>query len=235
MKKLEWDSNFWEIDMYNLDEDNIREEDILNVVNKNDRPWLIQALVLEKNHKNINILENIGFRFVESKVVLQKLVNSNTKINNTSFKKINEDELEPYIQEFYDLYGSVSRYRLFTKKKINEFYLTWVINSINGIMDDECIGYYIENKLAGFITYRYLIDGISIGLFGVFREFRHRGIGQELLNFVNWEVLKGDYKKLYVSTQGKNINAINAYIKSGFIFDEIKHWYYLEGDCLDKF
>lgn len=234
MYRLEWDSQFWDLEIYNVDENYN-----FNIPNSNknctsgSKEWLIQALVPEDKVEIINFLEDNGFRFVETKINLKKKVVKKIEIDENKFKDVDRYDIQPYKNEFNNLYGKYSRFSVFNKEKVNDFYYTWVLNSINGEMDDKCIGYYIEDKLAGFITYKFKNNELSIGLLGVFQAFQRKGISQHLLNYINNKALEEGYNAINVSTQGKNYNAINTYIKNGYFIKSIQNWYYLRGDNYD--
>lgn len=228
MKKLEWDSDFWGIDIFSIPENNkVWNQDSLSRIKDRGKLWLIQGLISEDEVGIINGLENEGFRFVESKITLKNKIIKRAGINEDPFKEIEKDELEDYRNCFFNLYGKFSRFSLFGDEKINDFYYTWMMNSIDGKMDDKCIGYYVDNQLAGFITYRNKNNRLIIGLVGVFPKFQKKGISQKLLDYVNNSVINQGVNEILVSTQGKNKKAINAYIKNGFILENIKQWYYL--------
>lgn len=230
MKKLEWDSCFWNVDIYNLDRDYMFY--IPRISEKKYNEWLIQTRVPDNEIELINMLEDKGFRFVESKVNLMKKVDDEINIAD-SFKKVKKIDLEIHKNDFADLYDRYSRFSLIDSNKINDFYYKWLINTIAGKMDDACIGYYINNKLTGFISYRIKNHEFSIGLVGVFPEFQNRGISQKLLNCIHNVAYNKGYEYIKVSTQGKNHIAINTYIKNGYIFENIENWYYLRGDNYD--
>lgn len=234
MKKLEWDSNYWGIDVYHV---NKKKDFDLKILlqkkgNKNET-WLVQALLPINQVEETNSLENEGFKFIETKINMIKILQEKVDVDFNKFRKIKKLDLKDKKNVFFELYGRFSRFNTFDVSKVNNFYYLWVINSINGSMDDECIGYYSEDKLMGFITYKFQLNEVSIGLLGVFPEFQKKGISQQLLNYVNNEAIKKRYSKINVSTQGKNYNAINTYIKNGYIVNDIKNWYYLEGEYYD--
>ncbi|MDK2828107.1 MAG: dTDP-4-amino-4,6-dideoxy-D-galactose acyltransferase [Clostridium butyricum] len=234
MYKLEWDSKFWGIEIYNVDKDYTFY--IPSAINeKKYKSWLIQALVDVDKVETINKLENEDFRYVDTKVNLVKKAINRYEIDEKFFKDVRQDEIENYKNIFGILYYEISRYKIFGIKKVNEFYYTWVINSIFGKMDDKCIGFYIQGKLGGFITFKIRSNQLMIGLIGVFPEFQRKGISQQLLNMVNNEALKNNCNIISVSTQGRNLNAINAYIKNGFNLKNIQNWYYLRGNYNDIF
>jgi len=228
MNKLDWDSNFWGIELFSIPENSkCWDQDSFLKIKEGEKLWLIQGLISENKVGRINCLENKGFRFIESKITLKNKAIERANLSEEQFKKIEKCELEEYKNNFFNLYGKFSRFGLFPEEKINAFYYAWMINSIDGTMDDHCIGYYINHQLAGFITYKNEDNRLLIGLVGVFQKFQKQGISQKLLDYVNNSAISQGCNEIFVSTQGKNRNAINAYIKNGFIFENIKQWYYL--------
>lgn len=230
LTRMDWDSNFWGVDIYNISQcyenRNYKLEFDRTVESK---IFIIQALTTDKDIEYINFLEESGFRFIESKVNLVKRVkNTSDILESALFKDVKLDDLTEYKDEFYSLYGEVSRFSFLPKEKVNEFYYKWVVKSIKGELDDNCIGYYTEGSLGGFVTYKILEQKLIIGLLGVFPEYQGKRISQNLLHFIENVAIKNNCNEIYVSTQGKNTKAINAYIKSGFFIGDIKHWYYLK-------
>lgn len=225
--KMIWDSNFWGIDIYNASK--CDQDYNFNHKELNSGSFVIQALTTDKDIKYINFLEKVGFRFFENKISLVKRVPKASDFFETDlYKFVKIDELIPFKNEFYKLYGEVSRFSFFSKEKVNEFYYSWVVNSIKGELDDNCIGYYTEGALGGFVTYKIIEQKLVIGLVGVFPKYQGRKISQTLLYCIENIAIKNTCNEIYVSTQGKNIKAFNAYIKSGFLIDDIKQWYYLK-------
>ncbi|RBP69086.1 dTDP-4-amino-4,6-dideoxy-D-galactose acyltransferase [Alkalibaculum bacchi] len=232
IKKLDWDSKFWGFNIYNANKSNNLIDFERNLISKLDStPFIIQALSSESDIQYINCLEDNGFRFVESKINLVQKVQQQSNISELSmFQDVREEHLLVYKDDFYDLYGNVSRFALFDKEKVNEFYYKWAVKSIKGNFDDNCIGYYRNNLLEGFITYKIVNQKLIIGLLGVFPKYQGRKISRYLLSYINYIAFKNACGEISVSTQGKNTKAINTYIKNGFIIENIKHWYYYKGE-----
>ncbi len=228
MKKLIWDSNYWGIEIFNIDEECFEQKILPEDIKSIEGTYLVQALISDSEISKINFLIDKGFKFVESKISLKKFLEKEAYITRDKFKEVEKCDFEDKKGIFYDLYGKVSRFSIFDKEKVNNFYYTWVMNSIDGKMDDKCVGYYIDNHLAGFVTFKYKNSGITIGLVGVFPEFQRMGISRKLLGYVNNEAINQGIKNISISTQGKNIKAINAYIKEGFQVESVKHWYYMK-------
>lgn len=231
INKLDWDSNFWGVNIYDIG----KNYDFINFKSNIDlelstTPFIIQALSPEGNIQYINTLEENGFRFVESKINLVKKVQGETVNLDLNFlREVKREDLVNYKDEFYTLYGQVSRFAFLGKEKVNDFYYKWVSKSIQGNFDDNCIGYYDNDTLAGFITYKIEDQKSTIGLVGVFTDYQGKKISQSLLFYIYNVAVKNDCKEIRISTQGKNTKAINSYIKNGFLVDNIKHWYYYKG------
>lgn len=219
MKKLIWDSEFWGVEVYNAE--NLEDIDI-----DTDKKYFVQIL-LDRDKILNNSQLNSELQLIETKINLLKEVYETNKIEINSFGKIKEDELIEYKEEFYNLFGQNSRFRIFPKQKVNDFYYMWLINSIREEYDSNVIGFYINNKLAGFITYKYVLDCIQIGLVGVFKKFQRQGISSQLIKYVENQTLEKNFSKIRISTNSFNLPALNTYIKNGFIIEDIKYWYYM--------
>lgn len=229
MKKLKWDSDFWGIEVFHLEKSKEIKEELIS-----SSTYMIQSLPHVSDLKFINYLENNSFNFVESKITLQKALTNSIYIANNKFKLLTLQDLIYHRGDFYNLFGKNSRFEFFTPAKVNEFYYTWLVNSIKGEMDDAVIGYYMGNRLAGFVSYRMGQSNLTIGLLAVFPEFQGKSVSQKLLNYVDYIALEKNIKSIQIATQGKNIHALNAYIKNGYHISSINHWYYyIKGETFD--
>lgn len=79
---------------------------------------------------------------------------------------------------------------------------------------EEFYGYYINNELAGIISYKIRNKTLDIHRLAINPKFFRKGISNELLSFI--EKKNTDIKRIIVSTGEKNIPAINLYTKNGF-------------------
>ena len=218
MKKLSWDSVFWGIDFYDA-----QVGDSLKIDKTNN--YIIQLLC---DQNEVLEIEDYGqIKYIETKITLKKDIKDVTHVEADLFKELHISDLEIYKNDFYDLFGKNSRYRMFPKNKVNEFYYVWLVNGINDVENTKVIGYYHDNQLAGFVTYKIFPDFIQIGLIGVFKDYQRKGISHKLLSYVENQVLDQKLKILRIATNSFNLPALNTYIKKGFIFDEIKYWFYI--------
>lgn len=217
-KKLSWDSEYWGKEIYNTD----------NIINtpSDDEAAMVQCLIPCHDTAQMKLACSKGYEFTQGKITLEKPINNSIEIDKSCFKPLSLDELEPHKSIFYDMYGAYTRHPMFPKQKINDYYYSWIANTIKGQLDDECISYYIDNEATGFITYKKRGDTLVIGLVGVFPKFQRRGISQKLLNYSDYYASKTDCRTISVATQDSNITAINAYIKHGYKIGSIDYWFY---------
>ena len=100
--------------------------------------------------------------------------------------------------------------------------------------EDEVFVAELDNQIVGVIGYScdYFSTDYSywLGWFLVRRKYRRRNIGSELLEKVESELKKYEVKKLFVSTDDKNKNAISFYTKNGFSFEARLQDYYYAGE-----
>ena len=74
---------------------------------------------------------------------------------------------------------------------------------------------YVENdEIKGIIS---LLNNEYIGALFVRKEYRKKGVGRKLVNFV-----KNKYEKLVLKVYEKNINAILFYVSLGFVNQKIQ-------------
>lgn len=219
MEKLTWDSEFWGVDVYNV-------VNIENIKIDKVKKYLVQIL-LDRNSLLNNKIMNSELRLIETKINLLKDVKETCIIDKNLFRKIVEEDLIKYKDEFFNLFGQNSRFRMFPKQKVNDFYYMWLINSMKEEYDSNVIGYYVNHKLAGFITYKFSSDSIHIGLVGVFKDFQRKGISSQLIYYVENQLLDNNLSKIRISTNSFNLPALNTYIKNGFIIEDINYWYYM--------
>lgn len=101
-------------------------------------------------------------------------------------------------------------------------------NNIEEIINNkEIIGYYILDKLVGFIIFKKLYETIDILYVVVEPDYRKKGIGSKLLN----EIIKMKCKHIMLEVNTKNIAAINIYKKNNFKIINTRKNYYKTDDA----
>ncbi len=211
IKKLEWDSDFFEIKIGEIlyDEQfeikDAADFDLLYV--KSTEDFEIEIPDFKKG-------------FSETKVVFIKELN---QVNGLQDDRILIfDELKHNLNNVHELAyesGKFSRFNLdvhFKKGKFKEMYKKWIENSINKTFADELLLFNEDDQAMGFVTYKISKETATIGLIAVNSNFQRRGIGQKLLNHVEDKLFRKGIKKLLIPTQQLNNLACNFYEKQGY-------------------
>ena len=203
LKRLAWDSDFWGMNFYDLvGSPELNYGEI-------QKPYLIQSKLEKTNIDERQRLEVNGYQCVEQKITLLKQVENehNTCVD---IRPIKLSEVENLKDEIGLIFVENSRYRMFDVHKVKDFYYRWLANSCIGTMDPYIDGYFIDNQLAGFVSYRVKNNILVIGLFGVLIPYQGKGIAKILLEHVNYMANHMQLDSISVSTQGSNRNALKA-------------------------
>ncbi len=222
--RLEWDSEFWCKDYYNLD---LRGLDILEELPKGNNIF-IQGLVDICNSEGIKYLERNNFTFQDLKMDYElKLSYKQTAKLLVDYIATQKDI--PFINDIArSVFIKESRFscEYFHQGKIRQFYSLWAEKAVSGIFDEECIVERRNGKPVGFVSYRKSGNIIIIGLLGVLKRYHGSGIGKSLLNKLIIRSIEKKSEIVKVSTEGKNTNAQRFYIRNGFFPSRISMWYY---------
>ena len=101
--------------------------------------------------------------------------------------------------------------------EIMDFYdippLNDTIDSLKSCDEIFC-GYYINDILAGIISYKIIENVLDISRVAVHPHFFRMGIAGKLINFI--EEINRDISEAVVCTGKKNLPAVNLYLKNGF-------------------
>lgn len=216
---LKWESEFFNKKVFLLKQ---FQEDISKNKLKYD---LIESSVKLDEKEKIKFLEKNDFKLEELSIKFKKKIEENYEIN-FEYQKADKEDIKNLIN--FSKFFIQSRFNIFGKEKVIEFYSEWIRNSILGSFDDVCFFLKDNNKIIGLITLKNLdFNEIRIGLIVVHKDFQRKGIGKKLLMIAEDYCIKNKKINLFVTTQGTNIKAQNFYIKNGFFVSNINVWYYL--------
>ena len=181
--------------------------------------------------------ENIyGFEeaLVDVKLTFKLEINKsiNDYISDQS-EQISEFDIEYHdfdsIEKLAFLSGTYSRFKRDENLPSNSFidlYSLWIKKSINRECSDKVFVFAFpeaKEKVIGFVSLKIEKNIGIIGLIAVDSEHHGMGVGKSLLNELFLYLKKNNIKFLQVSTQIKNIGAINFYKKS--LFEEFSRLY----------
>jgi dTDP-4-amino-4,6-dideoxy-D-galactose acyltransferase len=167
-----------------------------------------QKFAKENNGKLVDIKTTYSIHLAEYEYI------ADDSIENFENKEPNQQLLNLGIQ-----CGAYSRFSFdknIPRKKFEELYRLWIINSVKKSMADDVLVYKFQDRMVGLVTVYEKEKIGNIGLIGVDEEYRGRGIGKALLNAVkNYFYIKG-IQKIHVVTQGQNQAACKLYESVGF-------------------
>lgn len=234
IKKLEWDSSFFEINIALLDK-NFLDSDIVKELNSfvlKEKINLVQYLCDSDDFNSVILAHANDFYFTdvrltyekEVKVLIDTDIPAPYSYNIADIKHISD------LKEISNFLYKDSRYYFdsnFSKAKIDEFYEGWLEKAVLGLFDDECHCIFFNNSPVGFCTIRYNSqEDAAIGLFGISEEHQNKGLAKKLLSHVNNILFNKGINKVSVVTQGRNIGAQRAYQKAGFYSKATQLWYH---------
>jgi dTDP-4-amino-4,6-dideoxy-D-galactose acyltransferase len=116
----------------------------------------------------------------------------------------------------------------FPRYRAEELYSTWITLEAQGRAQTVFVAASAANQPLGYITCHLDMTRRAgqIGLVGVSREVRGKGIGKNLvLTALDWYKNQGQ-KKVTVVTQGKNRAAQRLYQQCGFLSLDLQLWYH---------
>lgn len=179
----------------------------------NNLPYKIISYVCAKNNYNFGILENIGFDRISGTL---HMINKISGIHDYESKPF--IEFEPFIK------NSQEELRCNIQNAVFQSNDRVPLN-IEDIFFDEMQNYYIDDG-AIFIKYKDQYIGYgqiimennipTIVNFGIIKEFREKGFGQEFMKYLLNLIYRKGYNEVKIRVNANNYSAINLYTKMGF-------------------
>lgn len=229
LTRQKFDSDYFGFNIYQLkklDEltKNILQEIIQSAAKKNIQ--LITCLINPLNRELIKLLQELGFVLADIKLTYFKDI-SNISAPSLDLQEINITtdlkQLKSIAKKSF-LFSRVF-HEYFPKNKSKNWYVTWLVNSINNLQKKIFIAKW-ENKAAGFIICKKRGTFGIIELIAADRKMQNKGLGTNLIQqSIKW-FKENNINKISVSTQAENLRSQIFYQKLGFRLLDIKNWYY---------
>ncbi len=234
VERLEWDSNFFGMEIATLHPRRLTER-ILLFAEKACRAVSIQCLyfLADGSHEPTRVLaEQHGFRAVDDRLTYLRTTEDLPQAAPPPGVEIRTGlaaDGAQLAQIAGTSYGA-SRYfhdGRFPKERCEQFYRDWIQKSLEGRFDDEVLVAVCEGQVAGYISCRANTANLgSIGLVGLDADFRARGIGSSLVQASLTWFEERDIPRIEVVTQGRNVAAQKLYESCGFVLHRVEKWYH---------
>lgn len=222
LKKLEWDSNFFEREIYKIDSF----KDIDGVNKNNFKNGLIQICIEENEKEEKEKIREKNFKYIVGHMTLKKDIYKSFQSNENVVEATIEDleDLKRIVKGLYEF----SRFNEINSKKVDSFYQEWIRKAILKEYDDICFIYKEEKRIIGFVTLKKNKNSMIIGLIGVDKKNTSHGIGKELIKKTEEYAINNNCKTIEVTTQSENKRAVKFYNQNGFSIVEKREWFYYE-------
>lgn len=103
------------------------------------------------------------------------------------------------------------------------------LNNISELIsNDNIFGYYLDDKLVGFIVINKCYEVIDLLYIVVDKLYRNKSIGSKLMEYM---ISTFDYERIMLEVRCDNIYAIKLYKKYNFKIINIRKNYYLNNDA----
>lgn len=221
IQKLIWDSTFfgYEIGKIEIPVDSDLEK--------------VKNLIEKSQFKMIQIFSKKDLRYflnlehIDMKLTYSKKPSSNNRFTDIDIRSVSED-LSGNLAKLAKQAGEFSRYNKDNKLKFKSelMYEMWMKKSLKGELASEVFTHQNENIINGMVTVKNFLKDLEIGLIAVNDNVQSKGIGSQLIKFVeNWAFSK-NLENIFVTTQKENYAACQFYEKNKFIISDTNYIYH---------
>ena len=227
---LDWDSNFFERRIARLNASRLEPE-----IAKQALQWCAQNridclyfLADSEDPETTRLAEENRFQFVDVRVTYERALTQAEKEDAEANVRLAREEDLPSLADIARSGHQDTRFYYdehFDRRKCDQFYETWIRNSLHGFADAVLVA-ESGNHAAAYVTCKLTGSDAQIGLIGVSEAHRGKGLGSALVtSFLSWARERGAVQARVV-TQGRNAGAQRLYQKSGFSLASSQLWYH---------
>ena len=230
IEKLNWDTEFFGYEIGKVTLKGFAIEQYEGFLEKATKSKMRLIYVFPLDRISVKTLLDCKIPLVDTKVTFEKADFISFKsVNN--IKSYDSNEKFGSIQKLALLSGEYSRYRIdknFSNNEYGRLYSEWIIRSINKEIASDVIIYKKGDLIKGFVSYK-MINNIKIvvGLIAVDKTEHGQGIGKVLMQAVENIAFQQGIKKILVSTQFKNEQALRFYKSCGYKIIEQQEIFHL--------
>jgi dTDP-4-amino-4,6-dideoxy-D-galactose acyltransferase len=233
ISKLEWDSKFFNVPIFNLDASENQIFDIDEMFSKYD-DGVIQSKVNVEDWRFFESLIRCNFSIQGAGISYIKTIEKR-KID-TEIKRATKADIHT-IQNIVKGNFIQSRYKddFFGCNSADRLYSHWIESSVCGQFDDCCLIKEDQNgTIIGFVTVKKLEKSIKVGLIAVDKSCQQKGIGKQLMEMVEIYALKYNKNTIRVTTQFDNQSARKMYRSMNYNEYEIFFWLYYKLGSIER-
>ena len=226
IKKLKWDSSFFNIPIYNLQSADINNRDLLSGLSKLKK-GVVQCKLNIKKYKLLELLIQNNFKIEEFSITYDQIPENLLNVR----LEIAREEDEGVIQRIATGRFSHTRFKdfYFGKKSAGKLYNHWIYAAIRKSYDDCCLVKKDKNGcIIGFVTAKKIGSYLKIGLIAVDVNHEGKGVGKELIKSVEAYALQNDIKRIKVTTQYNNLSARNMFQSMKYSTSSVFYWLYFK-------
>ncbi len=223
-----WLSSFFPFDVFNLKIANpgsIGRKECVRAFEdiSNRAPVFIYTRVPVEALNCIHGLEDVGFRIIDTSIVLRKRINKNKPLGNITGVRFARMEDKNNVGEIALNNFKYSRFHLdpaIEDRISNTIKAQWATNYFEGKRGDEMIVSERDGLICGFLQLLHSGDDLLIDLIAVSKEYRNKNVASDMIDFAE-KNLDG-FRHIRVGTQAANIPSIGLYEKLGFSIVDVK-------------
>jgi len=178
-----------------------------------------------------------SFLLVDFRIVLSKALDNQVLPDGAGDEIARPEPAHyPVLEKIAESMAGTSRFHFdphFGEEGAGRLYRTWLHNSLSGDFSSDFLVALRDGRPEGFLTLRTIDGTPRIGLLGVAKEARGRGVGGRLIRCAESRLRAGGSGRLDVATQGHNIGALRAYQQAGFRIVSSNIFYHIWVEELD--
>lgn len=236
-KILEWDSNFFKINIACVTKNTLTENELSDILSfcQYEKIDCLYFLADPNDKNTIQVALANDFKKVDERTSFELDLTTHQDV----FHHRGTTYIRPVELEDLEILEQIARQnhtdsRFFTDKNFDlnksaEMYATWIRKHVNG----EASAVFVpvcNKKPSGYVSCIEKQDITSfhgeIGLIGISPDCQGQGIGSALIDFALEWFSNECIHRVQVITQGQNQKAQNLYKKFGFEIKNIEHWYH---------
>ena len=180
-----------------------------------DLPGLISVI----EHRDAFLADELVY-YSRPIIVPEDLLNVSSEYECEVADEKHRGAIEDFAQVVFTNYRS--HYRAnpkLNRDSILKGYIEWAVSGLDCSKKTTSLVLDASKRIVGFALVAVDGDNAEIELNGVLPEYQGRGVFGLQLDWLNSHFARRNVKELVISTQIENVNAIKAWIKSGFQFE----------------